>query len=411
MLKIGIIGKTNAGKTTLFNAITLLNAEISNYAFTTKAPNVGIGYVKTPCVHPELGVKDTPKNSTCIDGWRFIPIEVIDLPGLIKGAWEGAGLGNQFLSVAAQADALLHVVDASGSINSKGKICEPGMGSPLADYYDTEEELIKWYTKNLMENSDQVSRLLEGKNMDLTKALLEILAGIKVKEEHIKTALEKTKLMGIPFGDWEDEDFRTFASEIRYLSKPTMIVANKMDMPVSEKNFKGLQETFGERFVVPCSADVELALRKAEKAGVISYTPGEEGFKIKDTSHLTVKQKWALDYVSDRLFERWLRTGVDHALSVTVFKLLRMNIVYPVEDAKRYSDGKGNVLPDAIMLPHGSSPLDLAKSLHSDLAEGFLYAIDAVSGMRLPKDYILRDRDVISIVSAKKKAKAKVLKK
>jgi ribosome-binding ATPase YchF (GTP1/OBG family) len=411
MLKIGIIGKTNAGKTTLFNAITLLNAEISNYAFTTKAPNVGIGYVKTPCVHPELGVKDTPKNSTCIDGWRFIPIEVIDLPGLIKGAWEGAGLGNQFLSVAAQADALLHVVDASGSINSKGKICEPGMGSPLADYYDTEEELIKWYTKNLMENSDQVSRLLEGKNMDLTKALLEILAGIKVKEEHIKTALEKTKLMGIPFGDWEDEDFRTFASEIRYLSKPTMIVANKMDMPVSEKNFKGLQETFGERFVVPCSADVELALRKAEKAGVISYTPGEEGFKIKDISHLTVKQKWALDYVSDRLFERWLRTGVDHALSVTVFKLLRMNIVYPVEDAKRYSDGKGNVLPDAIMLPHGSSPLDLAKSLHSDLAEGFLYAIDAVSGMRLPKDYILRDRDVISIVSAKKKAKAKVLKK
>jgi ribosome-binding ATPase YchF (GTP1/OBG family) len=407
LLKIGIIGKTNTGKTTLFNAVTLLNAEISNYAFTTKAPNVGIGYVKTPCVHPELGVNDNPKNSTCIDGWRFIPIEVIDLPGLIKGAWEGAGLGNQFLSVAAQADALLHVVDTSGSINSKGKICEPGMGSPLADYYDTEEELIKWYTKNLLENSEQVSRLLEGKNMDLTKALLEILAGIKVKEEHIKTALEKTKLMGIPFGDWEDEDFRTFASEIRYLSKPTLIVANKMDMPISERNFKGLQETFGERFVVPCSADVELALRKAEQAGMISYLPGEEGFKIKDASRLTTKQKWALEYVSERLFERWLRTGVDQALSVTIFKLLRMNIVYPVEDAKRYSDGKGNVLPDALMLPHGSSPLDLAKSLHSDLADGFLYAIDAVSGLRLPKDYILRDRDIISIVSAKKKAKAK----
>jgi hypothetical protein len=407
MLKIGIIGKTNTGKTTFFNAVTLLNAEISNYPFTTKAPNVGIGYVKTPCVHPELGVKDNPKNSTCIEGWRFIPIEVIDLPGLIKGAWEGAGLGNQFLSVAAQADALLHVVDASGSINSKGEICEPGMGSPLADYYDTEEELIKWYTKNLMENAEQVTRLLEGKGMDLTKALLEILVGIKVKEEQIKVALEKTRLIGIPFPDWEDEDFRTFASEIRYLSKPTLIVANKMDMPVSEKNFKGLQDTFGERFVIPCSADVELALRKAEKTGVISYLPGEEGFKIKDANRLTTKQKWALEYVSSRLFEKWLRTGVDHALSVTIFKLLRMNVVYPVEDAKRYSDSKGNVLPDALILPHGSSPLDLAKSLHSDIADGFLYAIDAVSGLRLPKDYILRDRDVVSIFSTRKKAKAK----
>lgn len=405
MLKIGIIGKTNTGKTTFFNAVTLLNATISNYSFTTKAPNVGIGYVKTPCVHPELGVKDDPKNSTCLEGWRFIPIEVIDLPGLIKGAWEGAGLGNQFLSVAAQADALLHVVDASGSINSQGKICEPGMGSPLADYYDTEEELIRWYTKNLMENAVQVTRLLEVKNMDLTKALLEILAGIKVKEEQIKLALEKTRLMGIPFPDWEDEDFRTFAAEIRYLSKPTLIVANKMDMPVSEKNFKGLQETFGERFVVPCSADVELALRKAEKSGIISYLPGEEGFKIKDASRLTTKQKWALDYVSSRLFEKWLRTGVDYALSVSVFKLLRMNVVYPVEDAKRYSDSKGNVLPDALMLPHGSSPLDLAKSLHSDIADGFLYAIDAVSGLRLPKDYVLRDRDIVSIVSTRKKAK------
>jgi hypothetical protein len=411
MLKIGIIGKTNTGRTTFFNAVTLLNAEISNYPFTTKSPNVGIGYVKTPCVHPELGVKDSPKNSTCIDGWRFIPIEVIDLPGLIKGAWEGSGLGNQFLSVAAQADALLHIVDASGSINSQGKICEPGMGSPLADYYDIEEELVKWYTKNLSENAQQVTRLLEGKNKDLTKALLEILAGIKVKEEHIKTALEKTKLMGIPFPDWEDEDFHTFASEIRYLSKPTLIVANKMDMPVSERNFKGLQETFGERFVIPCSADVELALRKAEKSGVISYLPGEEGFKIKDADRLTAKQKWALEYVNSRLFEKWLRTGVDYALSVTVFKLLRMNVVYPVEDAKRYSDSKGNVLPDALMLPHGSTPLELAKSLHSDIAEGFLYAIDAVSGLRLPKDYILRDRDVVSIVSTKKKTKSKVDKK
>ncbi|MEM3365918.1 MAG: redox-regulated ATPase YchF [Candidatus Bathyarchaeia archaeon] len=403
MLRIGIIGKTNTGKTTFFNAVTMLNAEISNYPFTTKTPNIGVGYVKTPCVCRELGVKDDPKNSACINGWRFIPVEVVDLPGLIKGAWAGAGLGIQFLSVAAQSDVLLHIVDASGSINAKGEICEPGMGSPLADYYDIEEELIRWYMKNLIENAEQVRRLMQGKGLDLSKALTEVLAGIKVKEWHVKEALQRSKLTGIPFEDWDDEDFKAFATEIRYISKPTLIVANKMDLPVAEKNFQGLQETFGERFVVPCSADVELMLRRAEKAGAISYVPGEEGFKVKDESKLTPKQKWAINYVQSRVFDKWLRTGVDQALSIAVFKLLMMNVVYPVEDAKRYSDKKGNVLPDAFMLPQGSTPLDLAREIHSELAEGFLYAIDAVTGIRLPKDYQLHDRDVISIISTRKR--------
>ncbi len=406
MLKVGIIGKTNAGKTTFFNAVTMLNAEISNYPFTTKTPTYGVGYLKTACVCRELGVKDTPKNSTCIDGWRFIPVEVIDLPGLIKGASEGAGLGIQFISIAAQADVLLHVVDASGSIDSNGKICEPGLGSPLADYYDIEEEIIKWYTKNLVENAEKVSRLIEAKSMPLGKALFEILSGIKVTEKNIADALSRTKLSGVEFGEWEDEDFRAFASEIRYLSKPTIIVANKMDMPVSERNFKGLQETFGEAFVVPVSADVELVLRRAEKLGLISYIPGEEIFRIKDASMLSAKQKWALDYVRGRMLDKWLRTGVDLAMSAAIFKLMKMNVIYPVEDAKKYSDSKGNVLPDAYMLPHGSTPLDLAKAVHTHLADGFLYAIDATSGFRLPNDYTLRDRDVISIVTARKKPKA-----
>ena len=403
MLRIGIIGKTNTGKTTFFNAVTMLNAEISNYPFTTKTPNIGVGYVKTPCVCRELGVKDNPKNSACINGWRFIPVEIVDLPGLIKGAWAGAGLGNQFLSVAAQSDVLLHVVDASGSINAKGEICEPGMGSPLADYYDIEEELIRWYMKNLIDNAEQVRRLMQGRGLELSKALTEVLAGIKVKEWHVKEALNRAKLTGIPFEDWDDEDFKAFATEIRYISKPTLIVANKMDLPVAEKNFLGLQETFGERFVVPCSADVELMLRRAEKAGAISYVPGEEGFKVKDESKLTPKQKWAINYVQSRVFDKWLRTGVDQALAIAVFKLLMMNVVYPVEDAKRYSDKKGNVLPDAFLLPQGSTPLDLAREIHSELAEGFLYAIDAVTGIRLPKDYQLHDRDVISIISTRKR--------
>ena len=140
-IKIGIIGKTNTGKTTFFNSATLSSAEISTYPFTTKKPESAAANAITLCVHPEFNVKDNPKNSRCVDGWRYIPIDLIDLPGLIKDAWQGKGLGNQFLSVAAQSDALLHVVDVSGGIDSSGKITEAGAGDPISDFADIEEEI------------------------------------------------------------------------------------------------------------------------------------------------------------------------------------------------------------------------------------------------------------------------------
>ena len=149
MIKIGLIGKTNTGKTTFFNSASLSSADISNYPFTTKVPSVANANAITLCVHKELGVNDNPRNSRCVDGWRFIPIEIVDLPGLIKGAWEGKGLGNQFLSVAAQSDALLHIVDVSGSIEASGRVAEPGTGDPIADIADIEEELVMWYLKTV----------------------------------------------------------------------------------------------------------------------------------------------------------------------------------------------------------------------------------------------------------------------
>jgi len=190
MIKIGLIGKTNTGKTTFFNSATLGSAEISNYPFVTKQPNVGNASAITLCVHKELGVLDSPRNSKCIDGWRFIPIELVDLPGLIKGAWEGKGLGNQFLSIAAQSDALLHIVDASGSIDSSGKIAEAGTGDPVADIADIEEEVIMWYLKLLEGNYDKISRSVNSSN-DIVSSITEIFRGIGVREDHVKYALSE----------------------------------------------------------------------------------------------------------------------------------------------------------------------------------------------------------------------------
>jgi hypothetical protein len=402
-VRVGLIGKTNTGKTTLFNSATLLNAEISTYPFTTKQPNVGTAYVQTLCVCRELGVKDNPRNSACINGWRFIPIELIDLPGLIKGAWMGKGLGNQFLSVAVQANVLLHVVDASGSVDAEGKLSKPGTGDPVRDVYDVEEEIIKWVSKILEGNRTHIIRRLQSSKLPLDRVLYKTLAGLTVKREDITAALESTQLSAKNFEKWTADDFKAFIWEIRKLSKPTIIVANKMDLPYAEENYQRLVEKFKGTLVVPCCAEAELALRRAEQRGFVSYIPGEEIFRVLDETKLSPQQLQALKYVNDRVFSRWMRTGVQFALNLAVFKLLRMNTVYPVDNAEKFSDRTGNVLPDVLLVPYDAAVYDLAKEIHTELAKTMIYAIDARTGVRLPKDCIVKDRDVIKIVAVKER--------
>jgi ribosome-binding ATPase YchF (GTP1/OBG family) len=398
-IRLGLIGKTNTGKTTFFNAATLASAEVSTYPFTTKQPNYGKSYAITLCVHKEFNVKDNPRNSLCKDGWRFIPIEIIDLPGLIKGAWQGKGLGNQFLAVATQSDALLHIVDASGSIDAAGRITEPGTGDPLADIADIEEELVMWYLKLIEGNRDKIVKGIKA-GESISSVVARILAGIGVKEHHVSTALKLSNLEGKDFENFSIDDTKRFAWVLRDVSKPTLIVANKIDIPTAAENFKRIREEYKDMLVVPASAEAELTLRRAESKGLIRYVPGDERFEVIKQDGLNERQKWALNFIRRDVLGEYMRTGVQHAINVAVFKLLKMNTVYPVADVSKLSDKDGNVLPDVYLLPAGSTVEDLARQIHSELAKGLLYAIDARDGLRLPADYELKDRDVISIVSA-----------
>ncbi|HLE64750.1 MAG TPA: YchF-related putative GTPase [Candidatus Bathyarchaeia archaeon] len=403
MIKIGIVGKTNTGKTTFFNASTGSTAEVSTYPFTTKKPNIATGQVQTLCVCRELHLKDKPKNSTCIDGWRFVPLEILDLPGLIKGAWAGRGLGTQFLNVVAQADALLHVVDASGSIDPEGKITRAGMGNPVLDVYDIEEELILWFKVAVDRALQRIRRRTFRKQGSYDGPLAKELAGIGVRREHVVQALAEAKLEDKFPKEWKDEDSRNFSEKLRAISKPTIIIANKMDLAYADKNFDKLRGEFKSQLVIPACSEAELALRRAQEKGFIQYIPGEETFQVLDESRLTKDQAWALAYVQQKVMTKLMRTGVQFALNSCIFKLLGMNAVYPVEDAKNLADKRGNVLPDVFLVPNGRTAKDLAQEIHSELAARMLYAIDARNGLRLPNDYILRDRDVISIVTAARK--------
>jgi ribosome-binding ATPase len=402
MIRIGLVGKTNTGKTTFFNAATLANAEVSNYPFTTRNPSTGNTHVITICVHREFDIQDNPKNSRCVNGWRYIPIELTDLPGLIKGAWEGKGLGNQFLTVAAQSDALIHAVDVSGGIDATGRIAEPGTGDPIADVGDIEEELAMWYLKLLEGNRDRISRSVSS-GTDSIKAITDVLRGVGVREEHVRLAMENNSMLGIGFDQCDAQKIKDFSWSLRVISKPTLILANKIDLPFSADNFKRLREKYKDFLVIPSSADAELTLRRAESRGLIGYNPGDERFEINDDEQLNDKQKWALNFIRRDILGEYLRTGVQFAINVAVFKLLSMNTVYPVADVKKLSDKHGNILPDVYLMESGSTIEDLAKTVHTDLAKGILYGVDARDGLHLPRNYTIKDRDILSIVSAKKR--------
>jgi ribosome-binding ATPase YchF (GTP1/OBG family) len=404
MIRIGLIGKTNAGKTTLFNSMTLLSGEVSNYPFTTKAPETGIASAVTPCVHKEFGVTDNPENSKCEDGWRFVPVEVTDLPGLIKGAWMGKGLGNQFLSVAAQSDALLHVIDASGSVDKDGKISDPGTGDPIADFADVELELVLWYTKLFTQNLPKISKLSKTPGYGVPNAVEEVMQGIGVRKEHVVMAMNEALPRDKQFDSWNEKDIQNFCWSLREFSKPTLIIANKMDLPFAAENFKKLREKYKGLIAVPTSGEAELTLRRAEGKGLIRYVPGEERFEIMKPQDLSDAQRSALAYIRRKVFGEYLRTGVQFALNIAVFKLLKMNAIYPVADAEKMTNKHGRVLPDVYLMPAGSTVEDLARAVHSDLLKGLVYALDVRTGLHLPTNYVLRDRDVLSIVSTAKRS-------
>ena len=395
---VGLVGKPNAGKSTFFNALTMLNAKVANYPFTTIEPNVGVAWVTTKCVCRELNVKDNPVNSRCEDGIRFIPVKIIDLPGLIPGAYRGEGLGNQFLDSVMKADALIHVVDASGYTDEQGRQLETPEHDPMIDIEFIENELDMWIASIILKDKQKINKA--SKLDEVIGILSTRLSGLNIDRSVIKDIMQKEEeLLNKKFFSWEDHDFIRLAKKIRQISKPILIAANKIDVPTAEENVKRIKES--GRATVPTSAEAELLLRKAAQAGFIVYKPGDSSFTILKDMNPT--QKSALEKV-DQILKKWGSTGVQQALNYVYFNLLDMIVVYPVEDENKYSDKKGNVLPDAYLIKKGSTAKDLAFVIHTELGEGFLYAINAKNKMKLGAEYVLKHNDVIKIVSTTKRA-------
>ena len=393
---IGLLGKANVGKSTFFNSATDLSVQIANFPFTTIDPNIGIAFVRVNCVCKEMGVLDAPINSRCIDGVRFIPIKLIDVAGLVPGAHSGKGLGNKFLDDARQASVIIHVVDISGSTDEEGKPVSLGSGNPLSDIEFVETEFDLWIHSLIMKDWDKVVRESENLKQRIEHTISKRLSGLSISEQVIRNAVNAVKLVKKP-SDWDKNDLLELCKQIRLLSKPIIIAANKADLPSSDQNISKLK-TLNRSFFT-CVSEAELLLKRALQKNIIFYLPGDSDFEIKNPDVVSSKQLDALDKVS-KVLKRFGSTGVQNILNYACFDVLNNIVVYPVEDEFKFTDKKGNVLPEARIVSKNITAKELANLIHKELGKGFLYAIDARSKQRIGAEHILKNNDIIKIVSA-----------
>jgi ribosome-binding ATPase YchF (GTP1/OBG family) len=391
-LQIGLLGKANVGKSTFFSAATETPVPIGNFPFTTIQPNIGVAYVKSDCACKHFGIKH--QNPLCVNGTRFIPVKLIDVAGLVPGAHEGKGLGNQFLDDARQAEVLIHVVDIAGATDIQGQPIPIGTHNPLEDVDFVENEFDQWFTDILRREWDKLTREIEQKRAKLTDGIAKRFTGLGIKDYQVQDVLHKLELISKNPKDWNDSDIHTFVKELRKNTKPIIIAANKADLCKDLDIIKKIPDAI----VIPCSAETELLLRKASKSGMIHYESGDEKFSIVENKEILPQQQKALDLVNT-VFSKIHSTGIQKILNLAVFDLLKLVVVFPVEDETKLTNKNGDVLPDAKLLPQDSTAKDLAGLIHADIAKGFLHAIDCKTKQRIGGDHKLKNGDVIKIVS------------
>ncbi|MBR9679693.1 MAG: redox-regulated ATPase YchF [Candidatus Altiarchaeota archaeon] len=376
-MQLGLVGKPNTGKSSFFVAATLKDVEIADYPFTTIKPNIGVTHVRVKCPHTELGIDCVPSKGACLNGTRFVPAEIIDVAGLVPGAHQGKGLGNQFLDDVRKAAVLIMVLDASGATDKEGN---EAAGDPIEDIAFLEQEIYQWV-------AGIIKKAIDKRTSSIEETLKQSLSGLEIKPDIVETVLKK---------QYPDGDCLEFAQELWQTAKPMIIAANKGDKPESASWLTKLAKL--DYRVVQTSAVYELTLRKAAEAGFISYVPGASEFS--ELKQMTGQQKTALDTIQAYL-KKHGSTGVQSVLDQAVFKLADQIPVFPVEDDGKWADKAGNVLPDCLIVDRSTTAKQLAYAVHTDIGDKFIRAIDAKTKRTLGAEHELKPGGIIKIVSGR----------
>ncbi len=392
---IGIVGKPSAGKSTFFKAATMAEVEIANYPFTTIKPNHAVGYVRVPCADTFFNVQCNPRFGYCINHTRFVPVDLLDVAGLVPGAHLGHGMGNQFLDDLRQADVLIHVVDVSGSVNEKGEPVPLLSYNPENDVRFLETELNMWFLGLIKKGWERFARQIVQEKKEIHKALAVQLSGLRVGEDLVKDAIKKLYFDPQKPHEWTEKQLFDLAASLRAASKKIILACNKIDIPGAEKNFYRLKEVFPHYLSIPCSAQAEVVLRELARDKKLQYLPGESTF----TGDKSTNKK-ALDFIAEHLLKPFGSTGIQQALDAAVFDFLGYIAIFP-GGINKLADSDGRVLPDCFLMPPKSTALDFAYRLHTDFGKKFIRAIDVKTKRTVGKDHLLQHGDVVEIVAGK----------
>jgi ribosome-binding ATPase YchF (GTP1/OBG family) len=330
-----------------------------------------------------------------VDGTRFVPVQLVDVAGLIPGAHEGKGLGNQFLTDLNEADVLIHIVDFSGTTYIEG---EPTDGhDPRTDIDFLEEELDMWYLEILKKGIDRYESKQQQQDVKIEEELAEQMSAFKTDKNAIKKYIRSLDI-GMDPDDWSSADRKNLARTIRKETKPMIVAANKMDTEAAQENYEEIRTDpdYEHVTLVPCSAHAEKALKHADEQGKIDYTPGDSTFEI--AGMMSEEQEQGLEQIRD-FMQDFDGTGVQQAMETALFNERGVMAVFP-GGADGLGDKHGNILPDCFLLSEGATAEDFAYHIHTDIGEGFLHAYDVRDQRQIGADHELHHRDVIEVVSS-----------
>jgi ribosome-binding ATPase YchF (GTP1/OBG family) len=350
-----------------------------------------------------------------------VPIELLDVAGLVPGAHQGKGLGNKFLDDLRHADALIHVVDVSGTTDAEGKNTRGY--DPSVDIAWLRSEIVAWIRGNLMEKWGSIKRRHIATKSTAVETLQNQFSGYGSTASVVARTLDKlglkepleewsggfsfpvfatgvvcfTDVGGLP---WADETIDRVVNAFTDEKFPTVIALNKIDHPDADKNIAKIAKMQDPNSIVLCSAISEIFLRKMAKQGYIRYTEGSEFVDTREDliaagdpdggglKELDEKNRNRIENLKDMVLYRFGSTGVVQVLSKAA-EILGLVPVFPVRNITTFGSGASDskyVFRDCVLVKKNSTVGDVARKIMGDAPIAY---IEGVGGIRVAEDQIV----------------------